>query len=1135
MAIMVLAVAAAMAQAPEKFSYQAVVRNASNALVSNAPVGVRVSILQGSASGSVVYVETQTATTNANGLVTLSIGGGNVQQGTFADIDWANGPYFLKTETDPNGESNYSITSTQQMLSVPYALYAKDAGNIPTVPTNVSAFTNDAGYLTAQDIPDIPTVPTNVSSFTNDAGYLTSFTETDPNVPAWAKEATKPAYDYSEIANTPTIPTVPTNVSAFTNDAGYISSYTETDPNVPAWAKEATKPAYDYSEIVNTPVIPTVPANVSAFTNDAGYITNYTEIDPVFNAWDKNYNDLTNKPTIPTVPTNVSAFTNDVGYISSYTETDPNVPAWAKEATKPAYDYSEIANTPVIPTVPTNVSAFENDVPYLTSFTEQQVLSISNDTVFLTGGSFVKLPEGFSGDYNDLTNTPEIPTVPTNVSEFANDAGYVTAEQCNGVDICALANMVEALQNQIAALRSAIDSITNSDSISSNTAPIVTTLAASNKTKTTAMLNGSVSNPDSITIVAQGFEWKVPTASNYTAVTAVGNTMSYILTGLTEGTLYMYRAYIITSDGTSYGETMTFWTAAVDGHPCSDMATVTDHQGNVYNTVQIGEQCWTKENMRCTTSPKGYLSAGGNDTSNYVAYYYDNTSSEIPYTERGLFYNWPGAMDTTSISDISVSFVNRRGICPEGWHIPCYAEWETLRNYVSAQSEYQCNSTVNQFTKSLAFTNYWSDNSDPCSPGNTPSSNNATGFSAIPVGLHEISSFSYLGYAFFWASSNDSAGAEKSFGICNYGEVSVSNNYLGISVRCLRNREGNTEYTWEVTTSAPDNITSTTATINGIVSFPDNISIISQGFEWRGNSRTSPHYSYTVVNVSGETMSYNLTGLSANNSYTYRSYVNTAEGTFYGSEVSFTTSAIAVANDGQPCVGAATVADHEGNIYNTVQIGAQCWTKENMRCFTSPNGYLSAGGGDTSYSMAYYYNDTSSVIPFEARGLLYNWAGAMDTTSSTIIIDMFEGRRGICPLGWHVPSYDEWQTLTNYVKGQVEYQCQCYKPTYDVSNIGKALADTNYWVRNNNSGCTIGNTLSNNNATGFSAVPVGYCIGSSFDYSGYNAFLWSSTSNTYVGGDYISVFCPSLYSGRTDVHLYTYNKQSGFSVRCLRD
>ena len=127
---MVIGLVMVMAQAPEKFNYQAVVRNGSNQLVINANVGVRVSILQGSSSGSAVYVETQTATTNANGLMTVEIGVGSVQQGVFADIDWAEGPYFLKTETDPNGGSNYSVTSIQQLMSVPYALYAKEAGSL---------------------------------------------------------------------------------------------------------------------------------------------------------------------------------------------------------------------------------------------------------------------------------------------------------------------------------------------------------------------------------------------------------------------------------------------------------------------------------------------------------------------------------------------------------------------------------------------------------------------------------------------------------------------------------------------------------------------------------------------------------------------------------------------------------------------------------------------------------------------------------------------------------------------------------------------------------------------------------------------------------------------------------------------
>ncbi len=125
-----LMTASVFAQAPEKMSYQAVVRDGSNALVTSTAVGMQISILQGSASGTAVYVETQTPTSNINGLVSLEIGSGTVVSGDFTTIDWANGPYFIKTETDPTGGTSYTITSTSQLLSVPYALHAKTADTV---------------------------------------------------------------------------------------------------------------------------------------------------------------------------------------------------------------------------------------------------------------------------------------------------------------------------------------------------------------------------------------------------------------------------------------------------------------------------------------------------------------------------------------------------------------------------------------------------------------------------------------------------------------------------------------------------------------------------------------------------------------------------------------------------------------------------------------------------------------------------------------------------------------------------------------------------------------------------------------------------------------------------------------------
>lgn len=142
------------AQTQEKISYQAVIRNATNQLMPNQAIGMRVSVLQGSVNGAAVYIETHTKTTNVNGLVSLEIGNGQIVNGNFSLIDWSNGPFFIKTETDINGGTNYTITGTSQMLSVPYALYAKNAGKVnnmamPTI-TTLSATNVTSNEVTFQ-------------------------------------------------------------------------------------------------------------------------------------------------------------------------------------------------------------------------------------------------------------------------------------------------------------------------------------------------------------------------------------------------------------------------------------------------------------------------------------------------------------------------------------------------------------------------------------------------------------------------------------------------------------------------------------------------------------------------------------------------------------------------------------------------------------------------------------------------------------------------------------------------------------------------------------------------------------------------------------------------------------------------
>ncbi len=150
-----LLTASVFAQAPQKISYQAVIRNSSSVLITSTTVGMQISILQGSPTGTAVYVETQTPSTNANGLVSLEIGTGTVIMGTFATINWAAGPYFIKTETDPTGGPAYTIAGTNELMSVPYALFSANATPGPIGATGaqgiqgIQGLTGDTGLTGA--------------------------------------------------------------------------------------------------------------------------------------------------------------------------------------------------------------------------------------------------------------------------------------------------------------------------------------------------------------------------------------------------------------------------------------------------------------------------------------------------------------------------------------------------------------------------------------------------------------------------------------------------------------------------------------------------------------------------------------------------------------------------------------------------------------------------------------------------------------------------------------------------------------------------------------------------------------------------------------------------------------------------
>ncbi|MCQ2271843.1 MAG: fibrobacter succinogenes major paralogous domain-containing protein [Bacteroidales bacterium] len=691
--------------------------------------------------------------------------------------------------------------------------------------------------------------------------------------------------------------------------------------------------------------------------------------------------------------------------------------------------------------------------------------------------------------------------------------------------------------------------------------PTVTTDAATNVGAYTAACGGNVTADGGYSVLARGVCWSTSPNpvfnDNHVSCGDGLGAFSGQLTGLEANTTYYVRAYAVNSVGTAYGNQESFTTTVgpVDGQPCPGTPTVTDHQGNIYNTVQIGSQCWTRENMRCTTSPStGTIILEASPTSySYTgkkAYYVDGSSSNT--STYGLLYNWNAAVDTFntaygetstntgSSNAVNVTFSgNRRGICPQGWHVPSDAEWTQLTNYVSSQSGYVCGSNNGNIAKVLASATGWNSDTNTCAVGNNPSGNNAAGFSALPAGCYYGYYVNFGSGAFFWSATQYSSNIAY-YRYLFYFNANVYRHYNdknnGFSVRCLRDGGSSTTLP-TVTTTTVTSITQNSATCGGNVTDDGGYSVIARGVCWS----TSPNPVFNDSHVScGDGMgsfTCQITGLEANTTYYVRAYAVNSMGTAYGNQVSFTTTVGPVG--GQPCPGAATVTDHQGNIYNTVQIGEQCWTRENMRCTTSPStGTIILEASPTSYSFtgkkAYYVDGSSSNT--STYGLLYNWNAAVDTfntaygeTSTNTDYDnavnvTFSGnRRGICPQGWHVPSDAEWTQLENYVSSQGEYVCESNN-TY----IAKALASTTGWS-SYSSTCVPGNNPSANNATGFSAVAAGDYYGD-YNYFGVIAYFWSATQ--YAG---YNAYSRCLYCGDAVVVRSYSSKYYGDSVRCLRD
>ena len=662
-----------------------------------------------------------------------------------------------------------------------------------------------------------------------------------------------------------------------------------------------------------------------------------------------------------------------------------------------------------------------------------------------------------------------------------------------------------------------------------------------------------------------------------------------------------------------------------------------DASGNKYETVQIGQQCWTKTNLRTIKFRNGNTIPEDVDPEQSASASFSRASSadvlpDFPtYTDStfGFYYNWYAATDTGDSK-----------LCPEGWHVSNEEDWTILDNYLKTYD--YCGSHPTYIAKALADSLLWAPYSSDCSVGKDPENNNASGFSAVPAG--------YLSYgeqypmyaevlANFWiAKPCDDNHNPNYYAVSRYyAELLLSEDKPKsalLSVRCVSDAEYQAIVKPTVTTDSATRLTPTSARLYGTVTNPDNVAITEMGFEWKENGGSE----YTSTPVDGMDLTTTIGSLAPNTKYFYRAYITYDNKTLYGAELSFTTPVVSVTTDSannvtltaatiygtvinpndvpltakgflwkkshgvyeydtvkftggnamthtfsdltpntkydyktfikydnktvygeqrsfttpnHPEVSCGTMTDADGNLYQTVKVGNQCWTKTNLRTTRYRKGStISNQIGTTTpayYRLSAWDKANDSIVglttaPDSIFGFYYNGYAAV--------------RDSLCPVGWHVPDTNDWKDFIGYLKSRPEYWCD-----NDNSNLAKAVASRNYWFNVETPPITY--TINHdavsrpcspqyqgpdylNDASYFSAIPAGAWYdnlggnadttsglgGREFD-PGKDAHFWSSSPqpNSDSTGYFFRLGIITY-----DVVALAYDAlKYGRSVRCLRD
>jgi len=533
--------------------------------------------------------------------------------------------------------------------------------------------------------------------------------------------------------------------------------------------------------------------------------------------------------------------------------------------------------------------------------------------------------------------------------------------------------------------------------------------------------------------------------------------------------------------------------------------TVTDIDGNVYHTVKVGSQTWMVENLNTTRYRNGEsigtTTSANKDISGESApkYQWTYNGDENNASKYGRLYTWYAVNDS-------------RNLAPTGWHVASDAEWTTLENYLIANGyNYDGTTTGNKIAKSLAATTDWNSYTGIGTIGNDLTKNNSSGFAALPGGRYYSGTFYGIGDYGSWWSSTEGSTTSAWFRNLYYDHINLSRLNLsksyGFSVRCVSDDNTPVLLLPILSTTAANNIKTTSATSGGIITNDGGSAITASGVCWNTSPNPTTANSKTTDGTGLGSFTSSITDLTANTQYYVRAYATNSVGTSYGNAVLFTT------------LSEETMTDIDGNVYHTVKIGSQTWMVENLKTTRYRNGESIGtttpatkdirGESTPKYQWAYNGDESNSL----KYGRYYTWYAVNDS-------------RNLAPIGWHVASAAEWTTMEDYLRAN-GYSYEGINMSY---KIAKSLAASTVWKSDSGSG-VIGNDLTKNNTSGFSALPGSYrFIDGSFDPIGFTGFWWftnESSSTLALSG--LLGFNYSFLERRDCTKSY------GFSVRCVKE